>query len=219
MLGVAFALIVVTLLAGHHFMVERPRRLARQATTGPRPVPVRDVVSRLPAGVFLQPTFTWSQVRTGGDVEIGVHPMLLSLVGPSRSLETRGAGEHVSRGDPLFTLEEAGRELTVRSPIAGRVIAANATPPSGTTWQAMSDRTCLLEPDDLQSEIPAWMVGESAVDWSRTQYARIRDHLLARAAHPDTGLALADGGELPEGALAVMDPEDWIAFEGEFLTR
>ena len=219
MLGVVFMAIVVSLLAGHYFLVERPRRLLRQATTGPRPLPVRDVVSRLPAGVFLQPTFTWSQVRSGGEVEIGVHPMLLSLVGPSRRLETRPVGEHVNRGDPLFTLEGCGRELTVRSPIAGRVIAANAPAPSDTTWQSRSDHTCLVGPDDLQSDIPLWMVGQSAVDWTKAQYGRIRDHLLARAAHPDTGLTLADGGELPEGALSSMDPEDWAAFERVFLSR
>jgi hypothetical protein len=62
------------------------------------------------------------------------------------------------------------------------------------------------------------MLGKPAVDWSRAQYGRIRDHLLERTADPATGLALADGGELPVGALNQLDAAAWADFEDEFLS-
>ncbi|MCK5482717.1 MAG: hypothetical protein KAJ13_03410 [Gemmatimonadetes bacterium] len=116
MLGVVFFVSVVAVLTGHYLLVERPRRIAGESVMGPRALPLRDLVSRLPAGVFLQPTFTWGQVRPGGDVEIGVHPLLLSLVGPDPELEIRSAGEHVNKGDPLMTVGSGERleERTIK---------------------------------------------------------------------------------------------------------
>ncbi len=218
MLGAVFFAIVVTLLTGHYFLVERPRRIVGDSTAGPRAVPLRDLVSRLPAGVFLQPTFTWGEVRPAGDVEIGVHPLLLSLVGPDAELEMRTAGEHIGKGDPLMTVGSGERRLVVRSPLAGSVVAADSTPRGHTDWQRLSDGTCLIQPEELSAEVPTWMIGKAAVDWSREQYGRIRDHLLQSTAEPQTGLALADGGELPIGALSQLDPAGWADFEDEFLS-
>jgi len=217
MLATVFLVIVVTLLTGHYFLVERPRRLAAESASRPLAIPLRQLVNRLPAGVFLQPTFTWGQVRPGGDVEIGVHPMLLSLLGPSPKLEMRSAGEHVDKGDPLMTVGSGERRLVVRSPVAGSISMANATPPVETEWQSRSDRTCVIQPESLSNEVPGWMIGQTAIDWSREQYGRIRDHLLERSADPQTGLALADGGELPVGALNQLNAADWVDFEEEFL--
>ena len=138
MLAAVFFVIVLALLTGHYFLVERPRRLADASAAGPLALPLRELITRLPAGIFLQPTFTWGQVRSGGDVEIGVHPMLLSLLGPNPQVEMPSAGEHVEKGQPLMTVGSGERRLVVRSPIGGSVSMANATPPIDTGWQNRS---------------------------------------------------------------------------------
>ena len=143
--------------------------------------------------------------------------MLLSLLGPNLEMKTRSAGEHVDKGDPLITVGNRERHLVVRSPIAGSISTANVPPPVETEWQSRSDRTCVIHPDSLSDEVPSWMLGPAAIDWSREQYGRIRDHLLARSADPQTGLALADGGELPVGALIQLNEDDWTDFEEVFL--
>ena len=217
MLGAVFFVTVVLLLTGHYYFVERPRRIAGGETVGPPAVPLRDLVSRLPAGVFLQPGFTWATVRSSGDLQVGVHPLLLSLIGNDPDVRMRGAGEHVDKGDPLVTLRSGERELVVRSPIAGRIKAARARPPGDTAWQAHGDGTCVIRPAGLSAELPTWMIGEAATDWSRTQYGRIRDFLLSRTADPEAGLALADGGELPIGVLGQVEDADWTEFEETFL--
>lgn len=218
MLAAVFFLLVVALLTGHYFLIERPRRIAAESSAPLSALPVRELINGVPAGVFLQPTFTWGQVRSGGDVEVGVHPMLLSLLGPDAELEMRRAGERVRKGEPLMTIGNRERRLVVRSPISGSISMANATPSGATGWQIRSDRTCLIEPENLSVEVPTWMLGKPAVDWSRAQYGRIRDHLLETTADPATGLALADGGELPVGALNQLDAAAWADFEDEFLS-
>ncbi|MDP2469766.1 MAG: hypothetical protein Q8W46_02820 [Candidatus Palauibacterales bacterium] len=218
MLGAVFFVIVVASLTGHYLLVERPRRIVAESAGTPRALPLRDLVGRLPAGVFLQPTFTWGQVQQSGDVELGVHPLLLSLVGPDPVLEMRRPGELVGKGDPLMTIGSGTNRLTVRSPLAGSVMSADRTPQAPGSWVSRSDLTCVIHPDDLSTEVPTWLIGKAAVDWSRAQYGRIRDHLLARSADPQTGLALADGGELPVGALNQLDRSGWTEFEEEFLS-
>jgi len=218
MLAAVFLVIVVAALTSHYLLVERPRRLQRESRAGPVALPLRDLIHRMPAGVFLQPTFTWGQVRPSGEVELGVHPMLLSLVSADPQVETRSAGEHVEKGDALMSVTGGERRLVVRSPLAGHISLENAIPSETTGWQGRAGRTCLVRPDNLSSEVPTWMLGRNAVDWSREQYGRIRDHLLERSAEPETGLALADGGELPVGALGQLDAEAWAEFEDEFLS-
>jgi hypothetical protein len=144
--------------------------------------------------------------------------MLLSLLGSNPQVEMPSAGEHVEKGGPLMTVGSGERHLVVRSPIAGSISMANATPPIDTGWQSRSGRTCLIQPERLYEEVPTWMIGKTAVDWSRAQYGRIRDHLIERSADPQTGLALADGGELPIGALNQLSAADWADFEDEFLS-
>ena len=218
MLGAVFFVVVVVLLSGHYVLVERPRRVAGANARGPLAMPLRDLVARLPAGVFLQPGFTWAQVRSSGDVHVGVHPMLLSLIGHDPDVEMRAAGEHVDKGDPLVTLRSGERQLVVRSPVAGRITASGGRAPQDTVWQARSEKTCVIRPEGLSDELPGWLIGKAAADWSRAQYGQIRDYLMSRSADPEAGLALADGGELPIGVLAQVDDSDWADFERMFLT-
>jgi hypothetical protein len=180
-------------------------------------VPLRDLIARLPAGVFLQPGFTWATVRSSGDLQVGVHPLLLSLIGSDPELVMRGPGERVEKGDPLVTLRSGSRELVVRSPVAGRVKASRVRPPRDTAWQARGAGTCVIRPEGLSAELPTWLIGEAATDWSRAQYGKVRDFVLSRTAHPEAGLALADGGELPVGVLGQVGDADWTEFEETFL--
>ena len=76
----------------------------------------------IPVGISLQPTFTWSRFGPAGEAYVGVHPMLVGLIGGACEFELLDAGQHVGRGEPLVRLAQGGRRLTVRSPIAGQVV-------------------------------------------------------------------------------------------------
>jgi glycine cleavage system H lipoate-binding protein len=222
MLGAVFFTTVVIVLTGHYVLVERPRRIAREASQGPRALPVRELIPRLPSGVFLQPTFTWSHVRSNGDVELGVHPLLYGLVGPGATVEFAHTEEEVEKGDVLLKIRLGDRSLSVRSPIGGRLVASNKRVSTEPAWRGIGPRdgnwVCVVRPERLAEEVPGWMIADNARDWTRKQYGTIRDFMMTSSGTEHAPVALADGGELPLGALDEIDSGAWAEFENVFLS-
>lgn len=219
MLAAAFFVIVIAGLGVTWVLVDRPR--VRAAAGQPRPLSLAEVVGSQPAGVFVQPSYTWSRVRSDGEVEIGVHPLLLGLVGEKPELALRPSGERVEAGEYLLGVGTDGRALAVRSPISGRIVVANDRADTTAGWLgAWDDRgnwVYRVEPDDLSACVPEWLIAERAAEWTRQEYARIREHLLRASMGSETGVALADGGEIPCGVLDQLSPEAWQEFEQSFL--
>ena len=221
MLGAVFFVTVIAVLTGHYLLVERPRRATGVSTPFPRPLPIRELIDRQPSGVFLQPTFTWAHVRADGDVELGVHPLLASLAADRPTVELTTGSDRVEKGDRLMSLRIDGHALAIRSPFAGRVLSSVTPGDAMADWDAARgqyrDWVCLMRPDSLDAEVSDWFVGREAIDWTQTQYSRIRDYLLSRSM-PAGEVALADGGELPVGALGQLSDEHLTEFETLFLT-
>ena len=109
MLAAAFFVTVIVALAAYHVLIEQPRRAALRARTGP--TRLDDVVGPLPGGVFLQNGFTWSRVVPDGGVEIGVHPMLVGLIGGEPEMSLHDPGNRVERGAPFLEIGEGDRAL------------------------------------------------------------------------------------------------------------
>jgi glycine cleavage system H protein len=222
MVALLVALTILGFLALDHFVLRPRRRIAEAADAAPLGlVPVTPAIDTMPAGVFLQPTYTWSRVLLDGDLVLGVHPLLFGLVGGPLQVETLRNGDRVEKGAPLVRLKLNDRRLTVRSPIAGTVTDVNQAPATRPEWNGVSgaDGGWLyrLRPDRLAHEIPFWMIADQARDWTRRQYDRIREHLLAAAGGGEVGVTMTDGGDLPVGILGHLDAEVWDAFERRFL--
>jgi len=220
MLGAVFFVTVLAVLTGHYLLVERPRRATGLSTGFPRRLPIRELIDRQPSGVFLQRTFTWAHVRADGDVELGVHPLLASLAADRPTVELTVGAERVEKGERLMSLQVNGHALAIRSPFSGRLLSSVTPGDAMADWAAASGRhrdwICLMRPDSLATEVPDWYVGRAATEWTRAQYTRIRDYLLARSM-PEGEVALADGGELPVGALAQLSDDHLTEFETLFL--
>jgi glycine cleavage system H lipoate-binding protein len=175
-----------------------------------------------PAGVFLQPTFTWSQVGSSGEVYVGVHPMLLGLVGDPLEFDCREPGERVAKGEPLVRVGRSGRRLTVRSPVAGRVEVVNSPPLAGRNALAPPETPdapwlCRLLPDRLAEERTSWLSGDEAVEWTRRRYEDLRTYLHNAVVGAHLGTVMADGGEMPVGILAELDQGVWTGLADRFL--
>ncbi len=191
------------------------------ATPGLRPLP-KAAWQPAPAGVFLQPTCTWGSLGPSGDLYVGVHPMLLGLVGPPCELECRRPGEHVAKGEELVRITRAGRHLTVRSPIAARVGRVNRKAVRDARWREANAREGVwlyrLRPERLAHEVTTWLTGEAAAEWTRRRYDELRSYLQGAVAESHLGVTMADGGELPVGILGEMDQEVWSRLEDRFLS-
>jgi glycine cleavage system H lipoate-binding protein len=223
MVALLVALTIVALVAADYFLL-RPRRAAN-LDEGEIPLPGLEPLStaldRLPAGVFLQPTFTWSRIRPDGDILLGVHPLLFGLVGAPYDVERLPGGEHVEKGAPLVRIRKGDRRLTVRSPVAGRIAEVNRVVAGETDWTGLTDERggwlYRIVPERVAGEVPTWFIGESATEWTRRQYQRLREQLTALAGGPDLAGTMADGGEIPTGILARLDDAAWTAFERAVL--
>lgn len=207
-----------------HFVFSK--RYGEQPATAAARAPVialPAMAAQVPAGIFLQPTFTWSRLGGGGAVYLGVHPMLLGLVGEACALELKTPGEHVAKGDSLVRLSQGGRHLTVRSPIAGRVEAVNTHVNRAALWHGLEEEGSgwlyQVRPEGIGEEVPRWFAGERAVEWARRRYGEVRAFLQEAAMEGHLGTVMADGGELPVGILGDMDQGVWAGLEDRFLSH
>jgi len=224
MLAATFLVTVVVALGAYNLLVERPRRAVSRRREGllvVGPAPLEETIGPLPGGVFLQNGFTWSRLVPDGSIEVGVNPMLMGLVGDHAELRISDPGERIERGAELAEIGTDGRSLHLRAPVAGRIKARNRYPDGRLDWNSVRDGAdawlLRIEPDDLARDVPAWMIGSEAADWTRDRYERIREHLQRSVPAGEAGMALADGGAVPVGALKDLDSVAWESFEDAFL--
>ena len=221
MVAVLVALTVLALLAADYFLLRRGEQApGAEDAALPGPRSLSAAFTELPAGVFLQPTFTWSRIRPDGDLLLGVHPLLFGLVGPPYGIELLPNGDHVGKGAPLARITKGKRALTIRSPVQGRITEVNHAITHEAEWSALQrgDGSWLyrIAPERVASEVGGWMIADRAAEWTTRQYHRLREHLLALAGG-EAAQTMMDGGEIPVGVLASLDDRGWVALERLFL--
>ena len=213
-------LTIVALVAVDYFWVSKRLAPALQAEAGRIPPPLlKD--DAIPAGVFLQPGWTWSRLGEWGEVYVGLHPMLTALVGTPLELECVAPGTAVHRGEAMLRFGSHGRRLTVRSPVDGRVELVNYPPVGGAAWPEAHapEATWLyrIYPDRIADEMRNWMSGDAAGEWTRKRYADLREYVLGAVKDRHLGTVMADGGELPAGVLGEMDDAVWAGLDVRLL--
>ncbi len=212
---------IAVLVAVDYFWVSKRIAPALQAEAGRAPPPLLRT-DAIPAGVFLQPGWTWSRLGEWGEVYVGIHPMLTALVGTPLELECLAPGAQVTRGEPMIRFGSHGRRLTVRSPVDGRVELVNYPPVGGAAWPEAHapEATWLYRifPDRLADEMHGWLSGTAAETWTRKRYADLRAYVLGAVQDRHLGTVMADGGELPSGVLGEMDDAVWAGLDTRLET-
>ena len=208
-------------IALDYFVLRKRYALATDTSPATAGVaPLWAAQEQVPAGVLLHPTFTWSRAAASGSMLLGIHPMLLELVGAPFTLEFRDPGEQVAKGDPLVRVTREDRHLTVRSPVGGWVMAVNREAKGGTRWNGNHDAWLYrLEPEGVADEMPSWFSGDRAAQWTRRQYEQLRSYLHDAVTDGHLGAVMADGGDLPAGILGDMDARVWAGLEDRFLAH
>jgi len=222
MVAVLVIVTVLALVALDYFWLRH--RKARQAAGSPVKLrPLTEAVSRLPEGVFLQPTYTWSRLEANGEVLLGVHPLLFGLVGPPYRIDVRAAGDRIESSGELARIRRGDRRLIVRSPLSGRIAQVNPALTGEAEWAGVDGDAngwlYRLVPDRVADELPRWMVAERAAEWTRAQYARLREYLFGVQHAGALGLAMTDGGDMPVGILANLDAAAWDGVQRDFLDQ
>jgi glycine cleavage system H lipoate-binding protein len=221
-MAVLLGILTIAALIGIDVLFLRARRARRaEAVAPPRLPPLSESITRLPQGVFLHPTFTWSRVREDGDVVLGIHPLLFGLVGAPYQIDVLSEGQEVERGGELVKLGRSGRRLTVRSPVSGRISAVNDVLTGEAEWDGVEADdgrwVYRITPQGLGEEVPSWFVAERASEWSRRQYERFKEYLFGVLHAGELGLTMTDGGDVPNGILGRLAGSAWDGIQQEFL--
>jgi len=177
--------------------------------------------TRLPRGLFVDEGHGWAWLTESGELRVGADEFLAQAVGSIDRVDLPAPGTKVSRGEPLATLHSGDRELILKSPVNGTVVATNDTverspdamerDPYGTGWLAK------VWPVEHTEALKNLKVGETAAAWLEAEVQRFVDFLARRTTPELVGATLPDGARPVVGAARALNSEDWKAFREEFL--
>jgi glycine cleavage system H protein len=164
------------------------------------------------------PGHTWLAPRRGGALEVGLDDLALHILPSVSAVELPHAGARIAKGDVLAKLHGGGREIAIRSPVAGTIAGVNAAvlrDPGlvkldgyGRGWLV-----ALAPADEAREALEALPRGDAAEEFLRRESAR-----FARFMEERLGFAAADGGELLSPAPWLVGEEGWNALAASFLS-
>jgi glycine cleavage system H protein len=204
------------------WVVQRAKARKTGALAAPAPQAIdKTYPLRIPEGVFFARSHTWLNLFPSGKVRLGVDDFVGSVLDNPEVSFMRTIGEHIDKGDPLLMLSEGDRQLIIRSPISGEIIALN---PELERNPAVMRKTLFsngwaytIQPKRAE-EMRAFMLGEESRVWMGKEFRRLRDLLAGAGAQGALApAALQDGGAPVTGVLRHLDASAWKKFEDEFL--
>ena len=177
-----------------------------------------------PAGLLFDRTHTWTLMQKDGILKMGVDEFLLKTTGPLTRLKMKVAGEKVSKGDPIISLNQNGKSISIFSPVTGVIKKSNQSLEKNISQLNNSpyDSGWLyeIEPTNWQSENQIMMMVDTYSSFIKNEMKRLRDFFAQNNAIGASGkmqLVLQDGGEIMTGALKDCCPEMWEQFQTQFI--
>jgi glycine cleavage system H lipoate-binding protein len=177
-----------------------------------------------PKGVFFDKSHTWAFMELNGDVRIGIDDFIQHVTGPITRILMKNPGEMIKKGEKIFTLIQNGKQLTIHSPVSGRIKAQNeilATNSSVINASPFSDGwVYLIEPTNWIRETQFMIMAERYTEWLRHEFTRLKDFFSISLKVDRTEYAhvvLQDGGNIHDNILAEFGPEVWEDFQTNFI--
>ncbi|HLP16892.1 MAG TPA: hypothetical protein VK470_11570 [Bacteroidota bacterium] len=181
---------------------------------------------RFPEGVFFSKTHTWLNLSPSGKVRLGVDDFLSRMFTAPELTLLKGEGEQIAKGEAIMRMKEAGKSLTVFSPIDGRITRRNShfdQSAARTTEEFFAKGWAYtVEPKGGAGDLRELLLGAETKRWIKSELSKLRDFLATSSSSStlQTGtaaLSLQDGGEPMPGVLSQMSIEDLARFEAQFL--
>jgi len=207
---------------GLDWIVQRARRKksAKEAAAIPRETAAVACPLRTPEGIFFAKSHTWLSLFPSGRVRLGVDDFVAGLLEDPQIVLLKGVGEGVLKGEPLMTLGEGDRQLTVRSPLSGEILAVNGAlreSPGKMREKLFSEGWAYtIRPQSLQ-ELREMLIGGESRAWMLNEFGRLRAFLTASAPGTLVPAIVQDGGTPTTGVLKSLDSGKWRQFEQQFL--
>jgi CheY-like chemotaxis protein/glycine cleavage system H lipoate-binding protein len=175
----------------------------------------------LPAGVFVSPSHSWVSLLLNGSVRVGIDDFTHKILGRIDAVELPAKGRVVAKGDPLFSIQQDDRNLSVPSPVSGKITDVNVELLDNPNLVKLKPYElgwfCKVEPTRLTDELKEMKIGDDAVAWYRDEIARCAElKKKVPQADEEHGAAPSKQEAAPSDAL---DRSTWMAFSEAFINR
>ncbi|PKP53060.1 MAG: hypothetical protein CVT92_05675 [Bacteroidetes bacterium HGW-Bacteroidetes-1] len=173
-----------------------------------------------PKGLLYDKSHTWAFMEKDGMVKIGMDAFMQHILGPVSRIQMLKDGEQIAKGEAFATIIQEGKQVVLRSPITGSIVAKNDAIISGDNNEIIDNWIYKIEPRNWKREIQFMLMVDQYIDWMKDEFVRFKD-FLARTLHKHSpqyvNVVFQDGGELKEGLMSELGPEIWEDFQNQFL--
>ena len=185
------------------------------------PAPVKPTPS-FPFGYFLTPGHLWLNLRSSGNLLVGLDELAQRVLGTIKSIELKPQGETIHKGDVLAVLNQNEREIRLLSPIDGTIEKTNVTMGKSPNTLLQSPYKkgwfYLVRPLNLSDSLETFKVADRAKAWWSQEIKRLREFVQRRLPQEAlVGSTMLDGGPFLDDIAEHFDRKTIEEFETLFL--
>jgi len=172
----------------------------------------------IPGGVFISPGHCWASMEQDGAVKVGIDDFAKKLIGRIDAVDFPNLGMIVKVGQPLFSIKQGTRTVNFNSPLSGKVTKINS--PLKNEIESLditpyeSNWICILDADNLDTEIKNMKIGKTAV----TYYQEDIDRLIGLRKKSGTSSSNSYD-ELQEGEFEKLNDTEFYSMVSEFFKK
>jgi glycine cleavage system H lipoate-binding protein len=177
-----------------------------------------------PKGLYFDKSHTWAFMEIDGNVRIGLDEFMQHITGPFTKIRMKTPGEVIRKGEKIFTVVQDGKQLSIHSPISGKIKAQNELLAGDISKINVSPYSegwiYLIEPTNWIRETQFMVMADRYGEWLKHEFTRVKDFFASsfRAHSSDyVHLVLQDGGDLRDHILSDFGPEVWEDFQTKFI--
>lgn len=211
------------------FAIRRQERIKKQLKTKvrishyPEEEAKETVEFFIPGGVFISPGHCWLSLSPGGDAQVGVDDFARKIIGKIDDIELPNLGMEIKQGQHLFSIRQGIHSIPFNSPISGKVAAVNKAladdlesleiTPYDKNW------ICKIDAAQLDAELPALKIGQSAVTFFEEDIARLHNFIKKSVRATEDEFKIPANGHLYIGELEALKDKDLNAIISDFFKK
>lgn len=180
----------------------------------------------IPRGIYFDTTHTWAFMEKSGYVKVGIDEFILHITGSLSNIKMKSLGDKVKKGEPIFTLIQDGKHLSIKSPISGTIVSfnnlLNIVPEILNKAPYNDGWIYTIEPSNWASESKFLIMSDKYREWVKNEFIRLKDFLITTLLSKNskfTPILIQDGGELIDNILKDLDPKVWEDFQSDFIDK
>ena len=178
-----------------------------------------------PSGLFYDKSYTWTFMEKEGNAKVGIVDFLLRVTGKITQIKMKDIGEEIVKGKELFSITQDGKQLTIKSPISGKIVDRNEKlalrgsmineSPYDEGW------VYSIQPSNWMQETQHLSMVKDYLEWLRKEFTRLKEFFsnALNINQAEASLVFQDGGLLKNGVLEDFGPQTWEEFQINFLDK